>query len=142
MKTHYVLPLVAWLICCNATATENVLPRHADARYSEDDFLPVRSTALTPGPVERRSLSAEGLPTFFLLGDDPLSRSWLKRRHPGLVQMNAVGLIVNVESKTALEGLRRIAPGLSMSPVSADDLAQRLGLKHYPVLITADSVEQ
>jgi integrating conjugative element protein (TIGR03765 family) len=66
----------------------------------------------------------------------------LKRRHPRLGQLNAVGLIVNVESKTALEGLRRIAPGLSMSPVSADDLAQRLGLKHYPVLITADSVEQ
>ena len=38
--------------------------------------------------------------------------------------------------------LRRLAPGLTLSPASGDDLAQRLGLRHYPVLITSTGVEQ
>lgn len=53
-----------------------------------------------------------------------------------------MGLVVNVESMAALTALRRLAPGLTLSPVSGDDLAQRLGLRHYPVLITSTGVEQ
>jgi hypothetical protein len=30
---------------------------------------------------------------------------------------------------------------LVLLPVSGDDLAQRLGIKHYPVLITATGIE-
>ena len=40
-----------------------------------------------------------------------------------------------------LAALRRLAPGLMLSPASGDELAQRLGLKHYPVLITATGIE-
>jgi integrating conjugative element protein (TIGR03765 family) len=66
----------------------------------------------------------------------------LKQRQTRLAALNAVGLVVNVQSKAALEHLRQIAPGLTLSPVSADDLGQRLKLQHYPVLITADRLEQ
>jgi hypothetical protein len=38
--------------------------------------------------------------------------------------------------------LRSLVPGLPLSPASGDDLAQRLGLRHYPVLITATGIEQ
>jgi integrating conjugative element protein (TIGR03765 family) len=38
--------------------------------------------------------------------------------------------------------LRRLAPGLTLAPASGDDFAQRLGLRHYPVLITATGIEQ
>jgi integrating conjugative element protein (TIGR03765 family) len=114
----------------------------ADMHYSEEDMLPVRSTSLTPGAVERRLLSAAGLPAFFLIGDDAHSRTWLKQRLAALIKLNAVGLVVNVESKVALDNLRQVATGLTLTPVSADDLAQRLNLKHYPVLITASSLEQ
>ena len=38
--------------------------------------------------------------------------------------------------------VRAIAPGLNLSPMSADDLAERLGLRHYPVLVTATGIEQ
>ncbi|MHC8334098.1 integrating conjugative element protein [Pseudomonas sp. LB3P25] len=117
-------------------------PMVADLRYSEEDMLPVRSTLLTPGAVERRILSATGLPAFFLIGDDARSRTWLKQRLAALIKLNAVGLVVNVESKVALDNLRQVATGLTLTPVSADDLAQRLNLKHYPVLITASSLEQ
>ncbi|QXI09136.1 integrating conjugative element protein [Pseudomonas zeae] len=142
MKIRCRWMLLAWVTCCNVSVADTVIPRFADVRYSEEEFLPVRSTALSPGPVQRRSLSASGLPAFFLVGDDHLSRSWLKRRLSTLANLNAVGLVVNVESHAALKGLRDIAPGVTLSPVSADDLAQRLNLQHYPVLITADRIEQ
>jgi integrating conjugative element protein (TIGR03765 family) len=59
-----------------------------------------------------------------------------------LRELGAVGLVVNAESQVALDALRRLAPELILSPVSADDLAQRLGIRHYPVLITATGIEQ
>ncbi|OWB27871.1 integrating conjugative element protein [Xanthomonas oryzae pv. oryzicola] len=106
------------------------------------DMVPVHSTLLVPGTVERRPLQAPGLTPFFLIGDDPRSRDWLQRRLGLLQDLRASGLIVNVESARAVEALRQVAPGVALSPVSGDDLAQRLGLHHYPVLITATGIEQ
>ncbi|QIA03516.1 integrating conjugative element protein [Pseudomonas fluorescens] len=142
MRMSLVWGAVAWAFFCGTSTAETNVPRYADARYSEEDFLPVLTKALTPGAVKSRALRAAGLPTFFLVGDDPLSKSWLKQRYSRLTALKAVGLVVNVQSKSALEQLRRIAPGLMLSPVSADDLAQRLKLQHYPVLINADRLEQ
>lgn len=133
------------LVTCTLSAhafAQREAPAVAEIRYSEEDMLPVRSPLLTPGPVERRNLSATGLPAFFLIGDDARSRNWLRQRLPTLVKLNAVGLVVNVESKAALDNLRQVATGLTLTPVSADDLTQRLNLQHYPVLITASSIEQ
>ena len=110
--------------------------------YSEADLLPVRSTLLTPGTVERRVIEAPGLHPLFLVGDDERSRQWLGQRGDVLRELGAIGLVVNVDSPSALDELRRSAPGLVLSPVSADDLARRLGIRHYPVLITATGIEQ
>lgn len=104
--------------------------------------LPVRSTRLTPGRIEPRSLNAPGLLPFFLIGDDDLSRQWLKERGRILREIGAFGLVVNVESLEALQRLRDLVPGLMLSPVSGDDLAGRLQLFHYPVLITSSGIEQ
>jgi len=49
--------------------------------------------------------------------------------------------VVKVATPEALAALRRLVPGLMLSPASGDDLAQRLGLKHSPVLITATGIE-
>lgn len=111
-------------------------------RHSEADMLPVRSTLLTPGAVERRVIEAPGLNPLFLVGDDDRSRTWLRRHADRLRELNAVGLVVNVESQAALEALRRLGPGLILSPVAADDLARRLAIRHYPVLVTATGIEQ
>ncbi|ABM31133.1 integrating conjugative element protein [Xanthomonas euvesicatoria] len=104
--------------------------------------LPVRSTLLSPGVVEARPLQAPGLPPFFLVGDDARSRAWLQQRAGALRQLRAAGLVVNVESPQALQELRALAPGLVLSPASGDDLARRLGLRHYPALLTATGIEQ
>ena len=105
-------------------------------------MLPVRSTLLTPGAVERRVIEAPGLNPLFLVGDDERSRTWLRQHTERLRRLNAVGLVVNVESQTALDAMRRLGPGLVLSPVAADDLARRLGIRHYPVLVTATGIEQ
>lgn len=110
--------------------------------FSEADMLPVRSQRLSPGTEPRRVIQAPGLMPMFVIGDDDRSRAWLAERGATLREMNATGLVVNVESAWALAALRREAQGLTLSPVSGDDLAGRLGLRHYPVLITATGIEQ
>jgi len=133
----------------------NLQPRHVDAlppnimvpqvpaiSASEADMLPVRSAKLTPGVVNRRTIEAPGLRPFFIVGDDELSQTWLRRHAALLRERGAIGLVVNVETLQALNHLRTLAPDVPLSPVSGDDLAERLGLRHYPVLITATGIEQ
>jgi len=133
----------------------NLQPRHVDALppdimvpqapttpISEADMLPVRSAKLAPGKVTRRAIEAPGLRPFFVVGDDELSVGWLRRHAASLRERGAVGLAVNVESLQALNRLRALIPDVPLSPVSGDDLAERLGLRHYPALITATGIEQ
>jgi integrating conjugative element protein (TIGR03765 family) len=120
----------------------NPLPRVGSPADAEAAMLPVRSTQLSPGDVPRRVIRAPGLTPLFLIGDDERSRTWLRQRQAALRELHAVGLVVNVESMPALAALRRLAPGLPLAPASGDDFAQRLGLRHYPVLITATGIEQ
>lgn len=110
--------------------------------YDEAALLPIRSPSLRPGPVEPRANNLPGITALFLIGDDPRSHAWLQQRLPELQRLGAAGLVVSVESATALQALRNRAPGLSLTPVPGDDLAQRLGLNRYPVLITTTAIEQ
>jgi integrating conjugative element protein (TIGR03765 family) len=118
------------------------LPPPPSRQFDEADMLTVHSARLSPGEVTRRVIQAPGLTPVFLIGDDDRSRAWLRQRAPALRNLGAVGLVVQVESPQALASLRALAPGLTLAPVSGDELAQRLGLRHYPVLVTATSIEQ
>jgi integrating conjugative element protein (TIGR03765 family) len=111
-------------------------------RYSEDAMLRVRSARLTPGLVEHRAINVPGLTPLFLIGDDEQSRKWLRDHLPRLRSLSAIGFVVRVDSAQALRSLRELAPGLTLVPASGDDLADRLRLRHYPVLITAAGIEQ
>ncbi len=109
----------------------------------EADLLPVRSARLTPGRVEARSLELPaGMSAFFIVGADALSRRWLAQRGPRLRALHAVGLVVNVKTAAQLQALRRAGDGLVLRPVAGDDIAERLDLAHYPVLITSQGVQQ
>ena len=115
----------------------------APVSIDERDMLPVESETLSPGRVQHRSLDLPpGMTPFFLVGADDLSVEWLKQRGAILRELNAVGLVVQVADLEELERIRDLGQGLEMRPVFADDLAERLGLSHYPVLITADNIEQ
>ena len=104
--------------------------------------FPVATPELSPGPVQGRVINAAGLQPMFIVGDDPASQAWLKQKLPQLQGLQAVGLAVNVSNAARLQEIRRWAPGLQVMPVPASDIAGRLGLQHYPVLITATGIEQ
>jgi integrating conjugative element protein (TIGR03765 family) len=123
------------------TSPAPAVPVPPTARYSEADLLPVHSTRLTPGAVTRRAIHVPGLTPIFLIGDDARSRAWLREHLGKLRALRAVGFVVQVESEEALRSLRRLAANLQLVPASGDDLAQRLDLHHYPVLITATAIE-
>ncbi|MFP1824539.1 integrating conjugative element protein [Lonsdalea quercina] len=104
--------------------------------------FPVRSPRLHPGSVIARQLSLPGMTPLFLIGDDPLSAQWLDKNKARLKSLNATGLVVSVASTERFRALRENADGLALLPVSGDDLAQRLQLATYPVLITASGLSQ
>lgn len=104
--------------------------------------FPVQTAALTPARFASRIINSPGLQPFFLVGDDELSRQWLQARRTALQQMQVPGIAVNVESAERLAAIRGWAGGLSISPAPGDDLAQRLGIEHYPALITPTAIEQ
>lgn len=129
-------------------ATDEALPpgapgstRRPFVPYGEADILPVHSARLSPGREPPRVIQAPGLTPLFLIGDDPQSRSWLRARLPELLERQAIGLVVEVTSPEGLRQLRALAPGLTLAPTSGDELAERLGVRHYPVLITAIGIE-
>ncbi|SFB16153.1 integrating conjugative element protein, PFL_4695 family [Azotobacter beijerinckii] len=105
-------------------------------------MLPVVSWSLSPGPVESRAVDIPGLRPVFLIGDDSLSKSWLRLWRDKLRRLNALGLVVNVASPEGLLELRQLAVGLRLIPVTGDDLATLLEFSHYPVLVTATYIEQ
>ena len=104
--------------------------------------FPVVTPELSPGPVQERVINAAGLQPMFIIGDDPTSQAWLHQKLQALQGLQAVGLAVNVSSVARLQEIRRWAPGLQVMPVPASDIAGRLGLQHYPVLITATTLQQ
>lgn len=104
--------------------------------------FPVVTPEMSPGPVQGRVINAPGLQPLFLLGDDEASRAWLQEHRQELLQLQAVGLVVNVSGPGRMAEVRNWAPGLQMLPTSGTDIAGRLGLRHYPVLITSTTVQQ
>jgi integrating conjugative element protein (TIGR03765 family) len=56
--------------------------------------------------------------------------------------LGANGLAIEVADAAALQRIQAVAPGLTIWPVSGDDIAERLELEHYPVLITPTGLEQ
>ncbi|MGX1186534.1 integrating conjugative element protein (TIGR03765 family) [Pseudomonas sp. F-14 TE3623] len=105
-------------------------------------ILPVRSSHLSPGQITSRALNMPGLRPFFLVGEDPHSLAWLRQRAAKLQEMGAAGLAVEVADTEALARIRAAAPGITILPVNGNDIATRLQIEHYPVLITATSLEQ
>ena len=105
-------------------------------------MLPVRSAKLTPGTVARRVIEAPGLRPFVVIGDDEASLARLRRQPPLCANAARSAWWSTSETAQGLARLRALVPGVPLAPVAGDDLAERLGLRHYPALITATGIEQ
>ena len=126
----------------NKTQPDRVMQADLSTFADEAWILPVRSSHLSPGQIASRTLNMPGLQPFFLVGDDPRSRAWLHQRATELHEMGAAGLAVEVADTEALARIRAAAPDITILPVNGNDIATRLQIEHYPVLITATSLEQ
>ncbi|WP_426576135.1 integrating conjugative element protein [Xenorhabdus stockiae] len=168
MKRLSVFPVIGllWTIACHAELNViadlggkdvspfyesiNAQPEHRSAQLhplspevaGEAAMLPVNTPELTPGKVVNRSLQLPGIGALFLIGDDPESHQWLSQHATTLAKLHAVGLVVNVREMAGLQTLRTLAPGLHLSSTSGTELARRLQLQHYPVLITENALTQ
>ncbi|QPB42858.1 integrating conjugative element protein [Rodentibacter haemolyticus] len=120
-------------------------PVHPDAisgEISESMLLPVISHKWQVGEVETKQVHLPGAMPIFLIGADDVSKQWLKTRYQDLIKLSATGLIINVNTPEELAQLRSLAPELSLMLVSADSLADRIGIHHYPLLITESQISQ
>jgi integrating conjugative element protein (TIGR03765 family) len=105
-------------------------------RQGLEAMLPVRTPELSPGDVTARALKLPGIGALFLVGDDALSRAWLQENADALAERHAAGMIVNVENAGAVRALQALVPGVPLAPASGAEIARRLRVSHYPVLIT------
>jgi integrating conjugative element protein (TIGR03765 family) len=104
---------------------------------------PVTTTKLSVGQVEPKAVKLPlGFHPVFIVGNDELSRQWLQIKHDRLLELRAVGILIEVKSQEDLEELQKRFPKLVFMPMSVDGIAENLPVKHYPVLITRDRVEQ
>lgn len=122
----------------DAPAHHNAVP----ATLSEENMLPVVSHKFSVGNVQPRALDLPGAAPMFLLGADDVSRRWLAQNKDKLASIHAIGLVINVQTLDELKSLRLIAPELELLPAPADTLSDRLGLHHYPVIISAEGISQ
>lgn len=123
----------------------NDAPKHPNAipsQLTEDQLLPVISHKWSVGQVETKSFNLPGALPMFLIGSDETSYQWLVNNRQKLIEMNAMGLVINVRTLEEMNHLRQVVPELTLMPSPADSLADRLGIYHYPLLLTAEGVSQ
>lgn len=104
---------------------------------------------MTPGrldgnslkPTRREPLARLTRPVF-LLGADAQSLHWLAQHREQLKTLGAVGMLVQVATAEELTTVEQTGNGLVIVPASGSLLAQFLGLRHYPVLLSRHGIEQ
>lgn len=105
--------------------------------------LPITTPSMQPGKamVTPKALRYLQQP-LFLVGADQVSRDWLAERREQLIQLGAVGLLVEAKDRQEVEAVLAIAEGLRLVPASAEGFAAKLGLTHYPILLSKEGWEQ
>ncbi|MEG7523134.1 MAG: integrating conjugative element protein [Chromatiales bacterium] len=107
--------------------------------------LPITTPEMSPGrftprPIDQPFMSRP----LFLIGSDRFSRHWFIQNRERLSELNAAGMLIQVDSIEDLRTMARLSGGynLQIMPASGSDIAHQLGLKHYPVLIWKNGIEQ
>lgn len=137
-RLHLVaIALCPWLSLA-ASAESKSPPDPATLNW----VLPVRSARLSPGPVLPRTLRLPRHDAVVPGWAGPCFRGVAVAARQALQDLGANGLAVEVDNVQALRRIQTAAPGLNIWPVSGDDIAERLELDHYPVLITPTNLQQ
>ncbi|QDX30969.1 PFL_4695 family integrating conjugative element protein [Dickeya poaceiphila] len=103
-------------------------------------MMPIRTPELSPGVETERAVSLPGMQPLFLFGDDQRSLAILRHCYPQLKEMAATVLMVSVPDESLFRAIQADYPDITILPVNGSDLARRLKLSHYPVLVTAGAI--
>lgn len=105
--------------------------------------LPIETPAMRPGRVMVTPISLRYLQQpLFLVGSDPVSQAWLEEKQQALIEISAVGLLIEAKDMADVETMLSIAGDLRLVPASAQGFAEKLGLTYYPILLSKDGWEQ
>lgn len=107
-----------------------------------EQLLPIRSPGLSPGKVPIRKHQVPFARPFFLVGSDPWSQEWLAQYRQRLLDIGAVGLLVDAGSIEDLQAIAGIADGLPITPAAGSDVAKALGVMHYPFAVSDGRIWQ
>ena len=153
-QTQSLAPLLRPLLP-DSVAVEKAQPEYSSAVQPAgladlSILLPIRSPGLSPGKLDtapvgqriRRYLAQVNPRPFFLIGADALSLLWLSRHRDGLIEIGAIGLLVQAENAEEVRRVAEAARGLPVGLGSGTDLGTALGIDRYPVLITREGFLQ
>jgi len=138
-------PLAPYLEILEGSERSTNRPSTRDPKLGAAEIqalLPIRSSGLSPGPVQSRPHNRPFARPFFLVGSDPQSRQWLITHRKRLKAIGAVGMLVQADTLEDLQATANLAGGLPIMPASATDIARALGVSHYPVLVSSQGIEQ
>jgi integrating conjugative element protein (TIGR03765 family) len=142
-NTQPIVPFLDVFESADETPQQSPVPTRSQLGAADPEaWLPIQSPGLTPGPVQARSHDRPFARPFFLIGSDARSRQWLQDHRDRLKGIGAVGMLVQADTLDDLRMIASLADGLPILPASASDIAKALGVSHYPVLISAHSIEQ
>ena len=112
-------------------------------------YLPIQTLQMQPGPLptfqltpKQRTLLSRLSPPLFLIGADDISQRWLQQNRLSLQRLGAIGLLVQADTAADIQHLQTLAQGLLLIPASATTLVPVFGLSHYPVLLSAQGIQQ
>ena len=127
-----------------APGTSPEPPPPARSGVTLEALLPIRTPEMAPGVVRPRGpqATAAGARPLFLIGSDSRSLDWLEAHRETLIDLGAVGMLIEADSVAAVRQVAARAEGLQVLPASGSELARALGLRHYPVLISSRGIEQ
>lgn len=78
-----------------------------------------------------------GLPRpLFIIGNDKFSMQWFNANRAELERFQAAGIITKVDNEKEFRELQKAVSPLPLMPMSADALADELGVPGYPIMIT------
>lgn len=111
------------------------------ARQPMKERFPVESD-MRVGVIDAHTHDKSVNRPFFIIGYDQHSAEWLETNRSHLIEINARGLVTNVQSEQQMKTLRAYGGDLSLDAMPVESIAAVFGLAFYPVLVTKEEVTQ
>lgn len=123
------------------TGTPNGTLSNTQARRQMTNRFPIRN-AMTVGAVDSREHHKSLEQPFFIIGMDRVSLDWLSQNETYLREINAVGMLTQVDSEADVNRVTHHYAGMKFIAIPLERIITAFDLRHYPVLITNTSVLQ